>query len=158
MASPQYCLGTGSQAVSETKKKTGRPAKYPKGERRPTLTFRVRGGLYGQLQAAAARSELSLSEEIERRVALTFDEVDALARMVGGLVQARQALTGRTWREDPDTLDTILGLVIRQFTVLRIDPDGALLAEEARQTYHDYLRTAWQESNPEPVHSTQQPK
>jgi hypothetical protein len=144
--------------VSETKRKPGRPAKYPKGEKRPTLTFRVRGGLHEQLQAAAARSGLSLSEEIERRVALTFDDVDALARMVGGLVRAGQALTGRTWREDPDTVDVILGLIIRQFAALRCDPEGALLAQDAHEAYRHHLGTAWRNRDPESMKGKQQGK
>src|SRR3954471_12634179 len=96
-------------------RKPGRPAKYPKGERAPTLTFRARGGLYEQLKAAAAQSGVSLSEEIERRVAQSFDDIDALSRMVARTVQAAQAITGRTWREEPKTLDVTLGMLVPLF-------------------------------------------
>jgi hypothetical protein len=57
---------------AEMPKRIGRPPKYPGEGKRPTLTFRVRGKLHEQLQAAAAASERSISEEIEARLEESF--------------------------------------------------------------------------------------
>ena len=50
------------------KNKGGRPRKFAADTRNPTLSFRVRGGLYEKIKAAAERDGRSLSEEIERRL------------------------------------------------------------------------------------------
>ncbi|TXN71470.1 Arc family DNA-binding protein [Methylobacterium sp. WL6] len=76
------------------KRSKGRPRIYPGTEKRPTLTFRVRGGLHEQLKEAAEKNERSLSEEIEGRVAMSFepsrdvehreDEYERLLDYLGG--------------------------------------------------------------------------
>ncbi|MGU3537743.1 hypothetical protein [Methylobacterium sp. A54F] len=55
------------------KRPRGRPRTYPGTEKRPTLTFRVRGGLHEQLKAAAEGNQRSISEEIEGRIGLSFE-------------------------------------------------------------------------------------
>ncbi|WP_419828346.1 hypothetical protein [Methylobacterium sp.] len=60
-------------------KKGGRPRVYPGTEKRPTLTFRVRGTMHQRLQESAAVNEVSLSEEIERRLERSFEIEKALA-------------------------------------------------------------------------------
>jgi hypothetical protein len=129
--------------VSEAKRKRGRPAKYPKGERRPTLQFRVRGGLHEKLKAAATRSEMSISEEIEKRVTHSFDPVDALARLVGVLVRAGEVLTGKSWGEDRRTRELVFGLILQRFDAMMDDPTSALLAEEAWRTRQYFVSHAW---------------
>jgi hypothetical protein len=58
--------------VMKRKKKIGRPPK-PEADRKAThFTFRTRGSLREQLLAAAAASGKSVSEEIERRLELSF--------------------------------------------------------------------------------------
>lgn len=57
----------------EIKSKGGRPSKDPAGGKRPTVTFRCRTDLQAQLQAAATRSDKSVSEEIEHRLMRSFD-------------------------------------------------------------------------------------
>lgn len=57
----------------EIKSKGGRPSKDPAGGKRPTITFRCRSDLQSQLQAAAIRSDKSVSEEIEYRLMRSFD-------------------------------------------------------------------------------------
>lgn len=58
------------------RKKGGRPRLYPGTEKRPTLTFRVRGRMHEQLSKAAEEAERSLSEEIERRIEQSFQITD----------------------------------------------------------------------------------
>lgn len=58
------------------RKKGGRPRLYPGTEKRPTLTFRVRGKMHEQLSKAAEEAERSLSEEIERRIEQSFQLAD----------------------------------------------------------------------------------
>jgi hypothetical protein len=54
-------------------RKIGRPRKYDAVRRRPTLTFRVRNGLYERLLAEAIRTEKSMSEVIEDSLNEFFD-------------------------------------------------------------------------------------
>lgn len=58
--------------------------RYSSAAKSPTITHRVRGGLYEKLKASATQRELSLSEEIERRLNASFDAeaLEALLRRV----------------------------------------------------------------------------
>lgn len=69
--------------------KGGRPAKYPGEGRRPTLSLRVRGGLYEQLKTAAEASERTISEEMEHRLAISFVNDDTAKAAAAA---ARQAI------------------------------------------------------------------
>ncbi len=60
-------------STNKAKKKTGRPPKFPGEGKRPTLTFRVRGGMHEQLKASAAAAVRSISEEIEWRLAKSYE-------------------------------------------------------------------------------------
>jgi hypothetical protein len=53
----------------------GRPPRHPGERLSKNRTFRVRGGLDEKLQAAAAASGRSVSEEIEFRLDQSFDRV-----------------------------------------------------------------------------------
>lgn len=58
--------------------KGGRPAKYPGEGRRPSLSLRVRGGLYEKLQEAAEQSERTISEEMEARLLQSFEQASLI--------------------------------------------------------------------------------
>ena len=66
----------------ETRRRPGRPAKHPPGERRLTLTFRVREPTHEKLKQAAASAGRSISEEIEHRVERSFEH-EYLDRLEG---------------------------------------------------------------------------
>jgi hypothetical protein len=89
----------------------GRP---PKGKR-GSFTFRVTGKLRGQLEAAAAEANLSISEDIERRLESSFSSKSIVEELVGGpeimrlLMTIGQAIrtveetTGKKWTDDYET-------------------------------------------------------
>jgi hypothetical protein len=80
---------------AETPKRIGRPPKYPGEGKRPTLTFRVRGKLHEQLQAAAAASERSISEEIEARLEESFRREELPALITAAVRAAIGTATGK---------------------------------------------------------------
>ena len=59
--------------VAGEKKPRGRPPKSPEDRKGGNLTFRVRAGMREKLQASADARGLSISEEVERRLNLSFD-------------------------------------------------------------------------------------
>jgi hypothetical protein len=68
--------------VKTAKKKRGRPAKH-KGERlSKTRAFRVRGNLDESLRRAAEAAGRSVSEEIEWRLAMSFQEEKWFANLL----------------------------------------------------------------------------
>jgi predicted transcriptional regulator len=54
-------------------------------KRRHNVTFRIRDDLRAKLQTAADLSDRSLSEELERRIELSFDRSEAVRDLIGGL-------------------------------------------------------------------------
>jgi hypothetical protein len=119
------------------------------GQRVPVMT-RTTQELRDQLEKAASTSGRSLAQEVELRLERSFDPVDSFARLVGGLAQVAEAITGRPWRTDPETLDILQGLVFQQFEALRVDPTGAHLAHEARRAHRMWLENAWRNPSPKP--------
>jgi hypothetical protein len=94
----------------ETKRKPGRP---PKGKR-GNFTFRVTERLRGQLISEAEASGLSVSEEIERRLDQSFNDVaiqdllggshtNALILTIAAAIQMVEIESGKKWIEDYDT-------------------------------------------------------
>lgn len=89
------------------KNKGGRPRKHPAGTRIPTLAFRVRRGLHGQLLDASERNEQSVSEVIEERLLRSFamseaegdQETENLVTMVRHAARAAHARTGKAWHQ-----------------------------------------------------------
>jgi hypothetical protein len=80
---------TGKEGKKPRKPPRGRPPRH-EGERlSKNRTFRVRGGLDEKLQAAAAVSGRSVSEEIEFRLDQSFDRDAFIGLMVGGDENAR---------------------------------------------------------------------
>jgi hypothetical protein len=75
---------TGKEGKNPRKRPRGRPPRR-EGERlSKNRTFRVRGGLDEKLQAAAAASGRSVSEEIEFRLDQSFDRDAFIGLVVGG--------------------------------------------------------------------------
>ena len=70
------------------KSKGGRPRRHPGERLSQTRSFRVRGGLDDNLQAAARRSGRSVSEEIEHRLEISFLDERRNAHMLGSDVGA----------------------------------------------------------------------
>ena len=90
----------------KTRTKGGRPRKYASDEKRPTMTFRVRGGMHEKLIASAKERDVSLSEEIERRLEASFQTaadpyIDTALRMAAANCDVIQQLLGRNIAEDP---------------------------------------------------------
>jgi hypothetical protein len=121
------------------KRRTGRPRKYPP-QKRFTQTFRVQRSVHEKLQAAAAASGRSHSEEIERRLEQSFEFNDLiesvalkmadqtqqlLAEAVGGPQNFSIALAlgrvfahvedvrGQSWRESEEVQTEIAAQIIR---------------------------------------------
>jgi hypothetical protein len=105
------------------KRKVGRPRMYPSEEKRPTLTFRVRGNTYEKLRDAALASSRSLSEEIELHVERSLREPDflmthfgrddtiTLIKTIASHLNATQAITKRSWTEDENTRHAVLAVI-----------------------------------------------
>jgi hypothetical protein len=83
--------------------------------KRGNFTFRVRDTIRDQLTAAAQSSNVSVSEEIERRIEQSFSAAGLVAEMLGGFHTTRLVLVlvtaiqevertiGRQWQADPAT-------------------------------------------------------
>jgi hypothetical protein len=101
------------------KRKPGRPALGKRGN----FTFRVRENLREQLIAAAESSNLSVSEEIERRLESSFTTIGVVAEMFGGpqnakllftfavAIQEVERATGKYWWADRSTCEALRGAV-----------------------------------------------
>jgi 1,6-anhydro-N-acetylmuramate kinase len=63
-------------------------------KRRHNLTFRIRSDLRAKIQAAADKYDRSLSEELERRIELSFDRADAVRDLISGLSRFLDAEQG----------------------------------------------------------------
>jgi hypothetical protein len=98
--------------MAKEQKALGRPPRH-KGERlSKNRTFRVRGDLDEQLQAAANVSGRSVSEEIEYRLKESFRRLDdvlggahntALFRHVAGVIGIIESKHGKRWDQDLTT-------------------------------------------------------
>jgi hypothetical protein len=106
----------------------GRPPRYPGERLSKNRTFRVRGGLDEKLQAAAAASGRSVSEEIEFRLDQSFDRDAFIGPVLGGDENAKVLQSIATvmkleshnghWLKDVKTSDTVrraVNFVIGQF-------------------------------------------
>jgi hypothetical protein len=99
-------------------KPRGRPPRH-QGERlSKNRTFRVRGGLDEKLEAAAAASERSVSEEIEFRLDQSFDRDEIIERFIGGDegAEALQMIDGALKPFSVETKQRILKHVIAILT------------------------------------------
>ena len=101
------------------KRKPGRPSLG----KRQSFTFRVRGHVRDLLVAAAQSSGVSVSEEIERRVELTFSSAGIVSEMFGGIenaqllfafavaIQEVERNTGKPWWADALTNSRVGGSI-----------------------------------------------
>jgi hypothetical protein len=94
----------------------GRPPRHPGERLSKSRTFRVRGGLDEYLQAAAAASGRSVSEEIELQLELARERKERMIEEWGPDVfriadRAARSLrhieeyTGKSWQEDEETYE-----------------------------------------------------
>jgi hypothetical protein len=94
----------------------GRPPRHPGERLSKSRTFRVRGGLDEYLQAAAAASGRSVSEEIELQLELArerkerlFEEwgpdVFSIADRAARSLRHIEEYTGKSWHEDEETYE-----------------------------------------------------
>jgi hypothetical protein len=106
----------------------GRPPRHPGERLSKNRTFRVRGGLDEKLQAAAAASGRSVSEEIEFRLDQSFDRDAFIGLVLGGDENAKVLQTIATvmklesrnghWLKDVNASETVrraVNFVIGQF-------------------------------------------
>ena len=108
--------------TQEEKKRRGRPPKAPSERKRGNVTIRVRDRLYERLTEEAAKSQRSLSEEIERGLEAYYEQREAygeLARFVGTAVRAIETANGKPWFADDDmrlkaraTVEAVLDLLV----------------------------------------------
>jgi hypothetical protein len=155
-------------------RKVGRPRVYSSGEKRPTLTFRVRGHTYEMLRDAALASNRSLSEEIEHHVERSLQERDflmthfgradtiTLIKTIASHLNTTQATTKRSWTEDANTRHAVLAVIYdvmkSQFGALD-DLRGLsaaafheLEAQRAEELVGRVSATAWAAASPPTVH------
>ena len=127
------------------KRKPGRPSLGKRGN----FTFRVREVIRERLIASAKASNVSVSEEIERRIEQTFSSAGVVAEMLGGpqtarlmavialAIQGVERTTGREWWMDKATFDAvntaIAGiLLLNDPSPVQGDPKYPPLAELAK--------------------------
>jgi hypothetical protein len=108
--------------TKELGKRPGRPAK---GQRRK-LSFRAQEALEKKLEAAAAATGRSLSEEIEHQL----EQAHSLEKLVGhpatlslvlqvaAIVNEIEAKTGKKWHEDVETKRQVTNALVYHFRVL----------------------------------------
>jgi hypothetical protein len=94
------------------KRKVGRPSKG----KRANFTFRLTDALRAKLAAAAEESDLSMSEEIERRLDVSFSgrtiveellgghETSRLLLTIGHAIRVVEITTGKSWTDDYETV------------------------------------------------------
>ena len=124
------------------KSKAGRPPRHQGRPLARSRAFRLLGTLDEQLQAAAAKSKRSVSEEIEFRVSRSFfddvlaagfvgDDVSADAIRMIRLVMAIESLGG-PWSGDPSSAQRVSAAadtIIRAFARLPPDPSKGTAAQ-----------------------------
>ncbi|TDR95675.1 hypothetical protein [Enterovirga rhinocerotis] len=107
------------QKEEAPRNKGGRPRKHPKGERRSTLSFRVRGDMHERLAASGRENERSISEEIEFIIQMHYARRDhsggADAEKLLGLIQSSFDIAARMGRpvsfKDPDSVQMAKGML-----------------------------------------------
>jgi TraY domain len=75
---------TDKPTTAMEKKRLGRPTKAPEGNERVMLGLRVTADIKRRLDAAAAASGRSQSQEAELRIERSFEGEDAFTRALGG--------------------------------------------------------------------------
>lgn len=116
-------------------KRVGRPAKNPALGKRINAMFRLNEATRDRLMAAAEQSGRSMSEEIERRIDRSFEDVDLmlsyfgkpetlkLAHAIAMLARTVEAKSGKDWTSDADTKADLSGAISRFFHVYFYEQD-----------------------------------
>lgn len=124
-------MSDADQVGAERRK--GRPA-----GKRGTFTFRVTPELRARLEAAAAAVERPVSEEIERRLERSFEDVDLLlsyfgssetlklAHAVARIARTVEINCGRDWSKDSATKNEFKGALDRFFELYFYEQDDAV--------------------------------
>ncbi len=123
-------------------RKRGRPALPPNEKKRPSMGFRPSPANRKQIEQAAAKSGLSMSQEIERRLERSFAEEtnlqwayqqiigdEALHRAImlaSSLIRISQEETGVPWHQDPELRKEAADLYRKQ-----LDTEAARLNADA---------------------------
>lgn len=117
------------------------PKIYKSEAKRPTVTFRVRGDLFEKLKASAIEAQMSISEEIERRLLLsislsTTPQNEMILRMVRDAFELSEIVSGKKWFEDKATAHICYNAVISTLSVLFQkeinDPLNSEIQEQAK--------------------------
>ena len=110
-------------------KRVGRPAKNPALGKRINAMFRLNEATRDRLMAAAEQSGRSMSEEIERRIDRSFEDIDLmlayfgkpetlkLAHAIAMLARTVEARTGLDWTKDAQTKADLSGAISRFFDI-----------------------------------------
>lgn len=101
----------GADVMAQDDKQKGRPGrkeKHPGQPKAGVMTFRVRAGMRENIQASAEKRGLSISEEVERRLNLSFDIAtnphnDYVVRSVAEAISRVEEITRKSWSEDLST-------------------------------------------------------
>ena len=104
------------------KKRIGRPPKAKEDRKAVNFTFRSRGEMRERLQAAAAASGRSISEEIERRLDWSFQQEDTAKLIAAAAERAIKSYHGMVMKE--------LAKTSRWLPVEK--PEGPMLSDLAR--------------------------
>lgn len=140
----------------------GRPPRHQGEQLSKNRTFRVRGGLDEKLQAAAAASGRSVSEEIEFRLDQSFDRDAFIGLVLGGDENSKVLQTIATvmklesraghWMKDMKTVERVGRAAIYvityfapQYASLRPPPE--LMAQKALQFAGPYRPAPWTEND-----------
>jgi hypothetical protein len=115
----------------QPKRRPGRPSKGKRGN----FTFRVTEKLREQLEGAAGEADLSVSEEIERRLEKSFSDKNVVEELLGGpetlrlLMTIGQAIrmvegtTGKQWTDDYETVVATKIAIKTVLDLIREPPD-----------------------------------
>jgi hypothetical protein len=108
-----------------------------------------------KLEKAAAESSHSVSEEIERRVEKSFDEVDSirrffrsndlflLAKMAASAGEVVEARTGKPWHADESNLELTIGHITAQLKAAAMNLSAFAEKEAAHERMIDNNRFAY---------------
>ena len=117
---------TGELKTAE-KRKPGRPSLGKRGN----FTFRVRDQIREKLIEAAASSDVSVSEEIERRIEQSFSAAGVVAEMFGGVATAQlmstmafavrsvEMQTGKNWNCDAVTHSAAMAALMQVISLVK---------------------------------------
>ena len=140
-----------SKNVSKTKKRVGRPPLATEAKRMASMGFRPTPFVRRQLEAAAAVSGRSLSQEIESHLEVSFQSEErevggrrnlALLRAIGLLVRTVETMTDGTWDDDNFTFEHVKQAIDTFLDAMRPESgrvDRVSLMDEEQQEVKDQL-------------------